>query len=303
MVMSSLRSIFFTSLRSSGIAKVWAVPAARCASGAAHAVDKVLRFLGQIVVDDVRHVRHIDAARRNVGRHQHAVRAVGKALQRGNTLRLGAVAVDARRVVAHAAQPIGQPVRAMLGAGEDQEAALMLAQQVLQQLGLLVLRYLKHLQRDVVGRLQLGRDVDAHRVLQILARHLAHLRVERGGVAQRLPVRAQLADDALDGGLESHVQHAIALIEHQHFHAIQLHQLAIEKVFEPARGCDHQAHAAAQRIELRAFGKSADDQRGAHVALRHQLPVDLLHLHGQLARGQQHQRGDLLRLAPSAAAR
>ncbi len=105
-----------------------------------------------------------------------------------------------------------------------------------------------------------------------------------------------MRDDALDGWLEAHVQHAIALIEDEHFDAIELDQLAIEEVFEAAGRRDDETHTATKRIELRAFGESADDQRDAHVALGHELAVDLFNLHGELARGQQDECGDLLAL-------
>jgi hypothetical protein len=42
------------------------------ASGAANAVNEILR-LGQVVVDDVRDILHVNAARSDVGRHQDAV--------------------------------------------------------------------------------------------------------------------------------------------------------------------------------------------------------------------------------------
>lgn len=75
-----------------------------------HAMYEILGLLGQIIVHDVRDMRHVDAERGHVGRHQHAARAFGKALQRRYPMRLRAVAVDARRRVALMAEPLSQPV-------------------------------------------------------------------------------------------------------------------------------------------------------------------------------------------------
>src|ERR1700677_1436485 len=87
-----------------------------CASRPANAMNEVVRCVRQVVVDDVRNVLNIDAARRNVGGNQDAVLTVLKALQRCRTLRLAAVAVDHIRIVAKLLQLLADAVSAMLRA-------------------------------------------------------------------------------------------------------------------------------------------------------------------------------------------
>ena len=120
----SVRSIFFRSPRSAGPAKVEATPCADARPGAAYAMDKVLGHLGHVEVDYVRHVGHIDAASGNVGGHQHAVTPLGEAAQGLVALGLRAVAVNLRRRVAGARQPARHAICAVLGAHENQKAAL-----------------------------------------------------------------------------------------------------------------------------------------------------------------------------------
>ena len=52
------------------------------ARGAADAVDIAFRLVRQIEIDDVGDAGHVDAARGDVGRHQHAGAAGAEALQR-----------------------------------------------------------------------------------------------------------------------------------------------------------------------------------------------------------------------------
>src|SRR3546814_14036619 len=63
------------------------------ARGAADAVDVALRLVRQFVVDDVGDPWHVDAARGDVGRHQHAgtARAAGAAPALARVSRLVAV--------------------------------------------------------------------------------------------------------------------------------------------------------------------------------------------------------------------
>ena len=57
------------------------VTASAGAGGAADAVHVVLDGLRQVVVDDAVDVGDVDAARRQIGRHQHAIAAAAEALQ------------------------------------------------------------------------------------------------------------------------------------------------------------------------------------------------------------------------------
>ena len=67
---------------------------AAVAAGAANAVNEILRDLGQIVIDDVGDVLHMDTARGEVGGDEDPDAALLKRRQCGHALRLRAVAVN-----------------------------------------------------------------------------------------------------------------------------------------------------------------------------------------------------------------
>ena len=100
------------------------------AAGAADAVNEVLGHLRQVVVDDVGDVVDVQAARSDVGRHQHLEAAFLKSAQGFVTLRLRAVAVNHRGIEALARQFPGEPLRAALGAREDQGLSFFVVQQM-----------------------------------------------------------------------------------------------------------------------------------------------------------------------------
>src|SRR4051794_17830583 len=98
------------------------------ASGAADPMNKVFRYLGQVIVDHVRHVWHVDAARGHVGGYQHAVTALGETAQSSIALRLRAVAVDLRCRPSGAREASRHAIGAMLGPHEYQETSPLGAQ-------------------------------------------------------------------------------------------------------------------------------------------------------------------------------
>ena len=79
--------------------------------------------IGHVVVDHVRDLGHVDAARGDVGGHQDIVLAVAKAIDRGLAPVLGHVALQGRDAIAVLVQILGQETGAALGAREDQHAA------------------------------------------------------------------------------------------------------------------------------------------------------------------------------------
>ena len=89
--------------------------------GAADPVDVVLGDVGDVEVDHVRERLDVDAAGRDVGRHQHQQVAALEAGQGVGALRLAAVAVDALAGDAVLLEELGEPVRPVLGAGEDED--------------------------------------------------------------------------------------------------------------------------------------------------------------------------------------
>src|SRR4051812_9059095 len=79
-----------------------------------------LRFVGEIVVDDVRNSGDVNAARCDVGGHEHAKCAGLEAGECTFTSTLGLVAVNRFRGYRGPGELFGHAVSAALGLGEDQ---------------------------------------------------------------------------------------------------------------------------------------------------------------------------------------
>ena len=91
-----------------------------CPRGATHAMDVVVGRLRYIEVDDVSKGFDVDSTRGNVRRNQNLVLTILESRERRGALTLRAVSMNAFRLDAAFHQLLGQAVRAVLGAREDQ---------------------------------------------------------------------------------------------------------------------------------------------------------------------------------------
>src|SRR5690606_21819248 len=90
------------------------------AAGAADPVNVVLGDVGQFVVDDLRELVDVEPARGDVGRHEHREAAVAERTEGAGTRALALVAMDCHRLDAVTPELLGEPVGAVLGAGEHE---------------------------------------------------------------------------------------------------------------------------------------------------------------------------------------
>jgi hypothetical protein len=118
-----------------------------------------------------------------------------------------------------------------------------------------------------------------------------------GGIAeqQRLTVLRDLLHHAIDLRRETHVQHPVGLVQHQHFEIIRHHVLLLEMVEQSTRCRDHDVHTTAQRRLLRLVRDTTEDRCHLDARATRVLPHALLHLQRQLARRREHQRARALR--------
>ncbi|EWS52902.1 hypothetical protein X551_04306 [Methylibium sp. T29] len=251
----------------------------------------VLGHVGQLEIDDVRQLVDVDAARGDVGCHQHLERAALEVGQRLGARGLALVAVDRHRGDALVVQILGEAVGAVLHAAEHQHLVPILAlDQVGQQFLLLV----------AVDRMDLLRDgLDG----AVAARHLDHLRAVQQAVGQGLDLVAEgraeqqalllLRHDRqhlLDVVDEAHVEHAVGFIEHEDLDVAQV-QRALLVVVEQAAGRGHQdVDAALEAVDLRLHTDAAEHHHRAELGV---LAVDahaFLHLRRQFAGRREDQR-------------
>ena len=116
------------------------------------AMDKALRIGGHIVVDDMRDVLHVDAARSDIGGHQDAVVPALESGQRRGALRLRAVTMNHGRRKSLADQILGQPLGSPLGARKHQAAARLLREQAFKDLLFAVVGHFKGLHAHFLAR-------------------------------------------------------------------------------------------------------------------------------------------------------
>ena len=211
-------------------------------------------------------------------------------LQRPGTRALALVPVYRVGVDAVALELLREAVRAVLGPGEYQNLLPVVAlHQVCQQFALAVGVDHVHVLRDQRDRLVPARDLDLRGILLELRGQLADIVGEGRREEQRLALRWNERDDALDVGDESHVEHAVALVEHQDLHLAEVHGLLADEVEEPPRRRHEDLDALLERLDLRIDVDAAIDAEGAQ---RNVLAIGLhalVHLDRELARGREDQ--------------
>mmetsp|Transcript_15769 Transcript_15769/g.37678 ORF Transcript_15769/g.37678 Transcript_15769/m.37678 type:complete len:349 (-) Transcript_15769:826-1872(-) len=220
------------------------VPIVARAPGTADAMHVVLDLVRHVVVDHHRHIRDVDAARAHVRRHQHLLLARPERPQRRLSLRLRPVAVNRNRREALAVEELLQHVCLALRGNEHQHALPLHAlrhEHVDEQVRLLlVVARVDDALHDRVRRRADAPHRQRHKVApEEVLRQPLHLLGESRREEERLPdvrerhVRA--LDDAANLGLETHVKHAISLVEREEHHVRQLDLAALHEVDESAR--------------------------------------------------------------------
>ena len=141
-----------------------------------------------------------------------------------------------------------------------------------------------------VRRVRALSDLDRFRLIEEAVRQGFDLFGKRGGKHQGLPASWQKGNDFFDVRQESHVEHAVRLVEHEHFQQPEIELLAADEIEQAAGGGDDDVDALAQRLDLRLFLDAAENRGHAD---RQALAVvaDVFHdLHGELAGGGEDER-------------
>jgi hypothetical protein len=235
----------------------------------------------------------VDPARGDVGGDEHLQLVLLEPLQSLHALRLALVAVDRGGLDAVALELLGEPVRPVLGAAED-EHLLPVARlhQVREELALAVLVHRVHHLPDQLDRHVAPGDFHGDGVLHEARGELSHLVRKSRREEQVLALRGQEREHAPDVVDEAHVEHAVGLVEHQDLHRSQVDGALLDVIEEPPGRGDDDVDAAAQLLFLRAEAHAAVDHGRARL---HVLAVGahaLLDLRSQLARGHEDEAAD-----------
>lgn len=186
------------------------------------------------------------------------------------------------------AEEAGDVVSHTLGAGEDEDLVLVVLAlhnllEVLDHLvALLALRDdLDNLSDAVVGRQIHGTDVDLDEVGKEVGSQVPDLLGPSGRPHEGLAIRANLADDLANLGLETHIKHAISFVEDQVSHTTKVGLARFEHVNQAARGGDAHLDAALEVTDLRTLGDTAVDAGVADARRLAELCDFLLNLNSQ----------------------
>lgn len=134
----------------------------------------------------------------------------------------------------------------------------------------------------VVGGEFHGTNVALNHVLQEVRGKALNLLRPRCTEHERLTVRTNLADDLADLRLETHVEHAVGLVENEVSDAAEVRLLRLEHVDETAGRGDDDLHAALEVADLRALRCAAVDGSVANARVGAELGAFLLDLDGEL---------------------
>ncbi len=143
---------------------------------------------------------------------------------------------------------------------------------------------------DGCRRCRLGCRFDAFGGMQKFVGQALNFRWHGGGKEQGLPGEGQELADAFDIRNETHVEHAVRLVDHQNLDAVQQQLAADEMIEQPARRRNHHVGPAIELAVLILVGHAADQERhGQLVVLAEDLEM-LGDLCGKLARRFKDQR-------------
>eukprot|EP00955_Chlamydomonas_euryale_P102321 365412-Chlamydomonas_euryale.AAC.15 len=230
------------------------------ATRATNAVQVVLRLARKVVVDDQRHLLHINAACQQVGRDEHARRARAELAHDDVTRVLVHVAVRRRHSVVALAHLVGQPVDLAARVGKDDrlcdgQRLIQVAQCV--QLPVLLVDVDVELLDTLEGQL-VTLDQNAHRLVHELACDLERLRRQRRRKHANLDLRWQQLENVVDLILKAAREHLISLVQREHLDVVRTQGAATEHIVHTTRRTNNNMDASAQDAAILTNRGAAD---------------------------------------------
>ena len=254
------------------------------ASGPADAMDIVLGVMRHVKIENVAHVRDVEAAGRHVAGDEQLHLVGTEALQRLHARALIHVAMQRRDAEAVSLQ----------GAMDDSEIAFAIAEDdtVLDvfgvaddpaQRGALLLGLAagsdKALQ-DRGGCRGGPRHLHLHGVVQKIVDETLNLRRHGRREKQRLSREWHEPADTLDVGNETHIEHAISLVDDEDLDAGKQELAALEMIEEAAGRGDQHVDATGDLDVLIAERNATNEQRDVELMVRPILDEALFDLRG-----------------------
>ena len=278
---------------SRGSASVIAVPPLPARPGAPDAMEVHLRRRRHVVVDDVRDVLDVEAASRDVGgdqqvrllRPEQTHHAIALLLHHAAVQPLGPMAVR----VARFDQRLDLEPRA---AEDERGDGILHVEDPLERRRLLRaaddvgdLPHARHLAR----RLLLARNRDARGILQMPPGNRQNARGHRRREERGLPRRRRRLENRVEIFGESHVEHLVRFVEHEHVKPVELQRAAPDVIERAARRRDDHLRAALELADLPVHRCAAVDRQHRQPDTLRVLVHRLGHLHRQLTSRHENQ--------------
>ena len=243
-----------------------------------------------IEVEHGRHILDVQPARRHVGTHQQIDFAFFEGVERLQTFILALVAMQCGGFQAFPLQRTGQARAAQLAVYKHKgllHAALL--QNLMQRVAFVVVADAVETLLDG-GRGGIGPgDFNRHRILQVTAGQAFDLGRERGREQQRDALLGQVAQNALQIGQKTDVQHAVGFVQHHVLNLVK-HGILGLNVVQQATRCGHQNFNTFFQLDGLGLHVHAAEHHGTAQLGVFGIVLDgLRHLVGQFTRGQQHQ--------------
>lgn len=230
-------------------------------------VDVVVDVGGQVVVDDVLNIGDIQTSSSDSSGHKDWAASSTEHLQSTLTLALGTITVDGGRWEALVDEVIGERICHALGLDEDEgQTSTVGVKDVEQDAALVGVLNVLNLLSNVLG----SRSNTADREEDILSEEVAckHLNVPREGGAEHecLAVGGDwhvlTLNNAANLRLETHVKHAISLVEDQVLDVGKGDAATLNQIDKTTWRSNEQVTAALNLAKLRAnVGTTVDDAR------------------------------------------
>ena len=247
---------------------------------------------GRVDVDDELHVVHVHAARGDIGRDEHLRRTRGEGREVAVAGRLRQVAVQVDRGDALRRQLLGELLRVVLRAHEEDAARGARRERAHEFLLLVGAGDVEDVVRHRGDRRVRFVDRVQHLVLEEAVHELVHAVVERRGEEHPLAARRRRRENAGHRRQEAEVGHVVGFVDDGDLHGIQLHEALLHEVLEAAGAGDDDVDAVLQRRDLTVLVDAAEDRRRLHAVGGGQGLERRVDLRRELARGREDEPED-----------
>lgn len=226
-------------------------------AGTTNSVDVIVDISGKVVVDDVGDVGDIKTTSSNSSSHQDGAASVAEELESAFTLTLSPVSVDGGGGEALVDEEVGQRVGHALGLDEDESQTTSVGVEDIEENRALV-NVLDEF--DLLGDVLRGRTNATNGQENVVLEEISgeHLDVAREGGREHESLsfsdvgHVLALNNTADLGLETHVQHAIGLVEHKILNVAQGDAASLYEIHKSSGGGNKKVASALNLAKLRA---------------------------------------------------